>query len=71
MMGCAGNTIISTPHMDKLAEMGVRFSHAFVTTPVCAASRASLLTGLYERTHDFTFKKPPVKNIQISVTHTC
>jgi arylsulfatase A-like enzyme len=61
MLGCAGNTIISTPNIDKLAEKGVRFSHAFVTTPICAASRASILTGLYERAHDFTFKKPPVK----------
>jgi arylsulfatase A-like enzyme len=69
MMGCAGNTIISTPHMDKLAEMGVRFSHAFVTTPVCAASRASLLTGLYERTHDFTFKKPPVKKKYTDISY--
>jgi len=61
MLGCAGNTIISTPNLDKIAEKGVRFSHAFVTTPICAASRASILTGLYERTHDFNFQKPPVK----------
>jgi arylsulfatase A-like enzyme len=61
MLGCAGNTIISTPNLDKIAEKGVRFSHAFVTTPICATSRASILTGLYERTHDFNFLKPPVK----------
>lgn len=61
MMGCAGNKIISTPHIDKIAEKGIRFTHVFATTPICAASRASILTGLYERTHDFTFKKPPVQ----------
>ncbi len=61
MMGCAGNPIIRTPQMDALARVGVRFSHALVTTPICAASRASILTGLYERTHDFTFNKPPLK----------
>ncbi|MGB3528334.1 MAG: sulfatase [Saprospiraceae bacterium] len=69
MLGCAGNPIISTPNIDKLAEKGVRFSHAFVTTPICAASRASILTGLYERTHDFTFKKPPVKKKYTDISY--
>jgi arylsulfatase A-like enzyme len=57
-MGFAGNEIIQTPHMDDLAREGLFFRNAFVTTPICAASRASLFTGLYERTHDFTFGKP-------------
>lgn len=60
MMGCAGNSIIQTPNMDSLAKEGVRFSHAFSSTPICAASRASILTGLYERKHGFTFGTPPV-----------
>ncbi|HCC70286.1 MAG TPA: hypothetical protein DEQ09_03925 [Bacteroidales bacterium] len=61
-LGYAGNNIIKTPHMDKLAGEGLYFSNAFVTTPICAASRASLFTGLYERTHDYTFGKPVLKN---------
>jgi len=61
-LGYAGNKIIHTPNMDKLAAEGLYFSNAFVTTPICAASRASLFTGLYERTHDFTFGKAPLKN---------
>ena len=54
-LGCSGNTIIHTPNMDFLAENGVRFENAFATSPICAASRASILTGLYERTHRFNF----------------
>jgi arylsulfatase A-like enzyme len=40
----------------------VRFENAFVTTSICAASRASILTGLHERTHGYTFIKPPLKS---------
>ncbi len=60
-MGFAGNPIIRTPNMDKLAREGIYFTHAFVTTPICAASRASIATGLYETTHQFTFDTPPLK----------
>ena len=61
-VGYAGNPIIKTPNLDRLAHSGIWFRNAFVTTPISAASRASLFTGLYERTHDFTFGKPPVDN---------
>lgn len=56
----AGNELIHTPNMDKLAEQGIYFENAFVSTPICAASRASLMTGLYERKHGYTFTKPPL-----------
>ena len=61
MLGCAGNKIIQTPFVDSLAMKGVRFTHAMVTTPICAASRASIITGLYERTHNFTFNRPALR----------
>jgi arylsulfatase A-like enzyme len=61
-LGYAGNSIIKTPNMDKLADEGLYFKNAFVTTPICAASRATLFTGLYERTHDYTFYKPNLNN---------
>jgi len=46
-LGCYGNPAIQTPHLDALAQTGVRFTHAFCTTASCAASRANILTGLY------------------------
>jgi arylsulfatase A-like enzyme len=68
-MGFAGNQIIHTPNMDKLARQGIFFKNAFVTTPICAASRASIATGLYERTHQFTFNTPPLKKEIINSTY--
>lgn len=50
-MGCAGNPIIQTPNLDKLAGQGVRFTNMFCTTSICATSRASFLTGQYARRH--------------------
>jgi arylsulfatase A-like enzyme len=44
-LGCAGNRIIQTPHLDRLAASGVRFSNHFVTTSICCVSRASIFTG--------------------------
>jgi arylsulfatase A-like enzyme len=59
-MGCAGHPFLKTPTMDALAADGVRFYNMFVTTSICAASRATLLTGLHERTHGYTFGTPPI-----------
>ena len=61
-LGYAGNKIIQTPEMDKLAKEGVYFRNALVSTPICSASRASILTGLYERTHKYTFQTGDVRS---------
>lgn len=50
-MGCMGSPDIQTPEMDQLAGEGVKFSHAYVTTPICSVSRASILSGQYARKH--------------------
>jgi len=55
-LGYAGNAMAHTPEMDSLAKHGAYFSHAIVTTPICAASRASIFTGLHERTHRYNFQ---------------
>ena len=50
-LGCMGNKIIQTPHLDALAKDGVVFENAFVTTSICAISRASIFSGQYARRH--------------------
>ncbi|MBA4148040.1 MAG: sulfatase [Verrucomicrobia bacterium] len=69
MMSCAGNKIIQTPEMYALARDGVRFKNAFVTTPICAASRASIFTGLHERTHRYTFGTKPLTDEHVRMSY--
>lgn len=46
-LGCYGDRTVPTPHIDALATEGVRYTHAFATTGVCAPSRHALITGMY------------------------
>lgn len=50
-LSCAGHPRLQTPHIDRLAREGVRYTNAFVTTAICCTSRASLITGQYARRH--------------------
>ncbi len=49
-LGCMGNAVVRTPHLDRLAAQSVIFERAFTTTPVCGPARDSLLTGRYAYT---------------------
>lgn len=51
MMGCAGNRILETPNLDKLAATGVRFAQHYCVHGVCMPNRASLFTGRYPSAH--------------------
>jgi len=68
-LGCAGHPILKTPVVDSLAAEGVRFTNAFVTTSICAAGRATVFTGLYERTHGFTFGTPPISAEHVAASY--
>ncbi|MCA1761052.1 MAG: sulfatase-like hydrolase/transferase, partial [Bacteroidales bacterium] len=61
-LGYSGNPLATTPEMDKLAESGVYFSNAVATTPICSASRASIFSGVYERTHKYTFQTGNIRS---------
>src|SRR5260370_39561482 len=46
-LGCYGSTGYKTPHLDRLAATGMRFTNAYAACPVCSPTRASILTGRY------------------------
>ncbi|WP_433169270.1 sulfatase-like hydrolase/transferase [Kribbella sp. CA-247076] len=50
-LGAAGNPHIQTPHLDRLAAQGARFTNCYVQAPVCGPSRASLMTSRYLHNH--------------------
>ena len=46
-LSCYGATDLKTPHLDKLAERGVRFTQMYSPSAICSASRAGLMTGRF------------------------
>lgn len=59
--GCYGNDQVVTPNMDALAEEGVLFENHYNTTAICMASRAIILTGMYEYKAGCNFDHGPLK----------
>lgn len=45
---CYGEELIETPHVDRLAREGTKFTNAFITAPVCSPCRSALITGMYQ-----------------------
>ena len=50
-LSCAGHPHLHTPNFDRVAAMGVRFTNAFVQSPVCGGSRMCFYTGRYASSH--------------------
>lgn len=69
LMGCMGNKQIKTPHMDQLAEEGVLFTNAFVTTAICCSNRASILTGQHMLRHGIRDFEQPLSAGAFSQTY--
>lgn len=47
-LGAYGDSLARTPNLDRLAKASVRFTNAFTTAPVCAPSRAAIITGMHQ-----------------------
>ncbi len=58
-LGCYGQNILSTPHIDKMAAEGIIFANHYAGSTVCAPSRASLLTGLHTGNASVRVNFPP------------
>ena len=60
-LSCAGHPALKTPNIDALAAKGVRFTRAYVQSPVCGASRMSFYTGRYVQSHGAAWNGFPLK----------
>jgi len=67
VLGCYGNKIVRTPHLDQLASHGTRFDRAYVNCPMCTPSRQSLITGKLPHAAGVTVLKTPLAENEITI----
>jgi len=60
-LSCAGHPHLHTPHIDSIAEKGVRFTRTYVQSPICGSSRMSFYTGRYASSHGAQFNGFPLR----------
>ena len=60
-LSCAGHPHLHTPNFDRVANMGVRFTNAYVQSPICGASRMSFYTGRYVSSHGAAWNGFPLR----------
>ncbi len=60
-LGCYGHPRLETPNIDALAARGVRFTRAYVQSPICGPSRMSFYTGRYMRSHGANWNGFPLR----------
>jgi choline-sulfatase len=68
-MGAAGDRVAHTPNLDRLAGQSARFTAAYCTNPVCTASRASMLTGLYSHHLEAQNNNSPFSSAHKTMAH--
>ncbi len=61
-LGCQGNPQIPTPHIDSIANDGIRFTQGYVTAAYCSASRAGLMTGRYQTRFGYEYNPIGAEN---------
>ena len=60
-LSCYGHKSLATPNIDRLASMGVRFTRAYIQSPICGSSRMSTYTGRYVHSHGASWNGIPLK----------
>ncbi|WGW02981.1 sulfatase-like hydrolase/transferase [Tropicibacter oceani] len=60
-LSCYGHPHLHTPNIDRLAGMGVRFTRAYIQSPICGSSRMSTYTGRYVHSHGASWNGIPLK----------
>ena len=66
-LSCAGHPTLQTPNIDALAKRGVRFTRAYVQSPICGPSRMSFYTGRYMHSHGSNWNGIPLKVGEITM----
>lgn len=61
-LGCQGNREIPTPHIDSIAQNGIRFTQGYVSGPYCSPTRAGLMTGRYQTRFGHEFNPGPMRS---------
>lgn len=62
-LGCYGHPLVKTPNIDRLAEMGVKFNHAYCNYAVCGPSRGSFLSGLRPESINILDNRTPLQGV--------
>ena len=68
-MGCYGDKTVPTPHIDQLAERGVRFDRAYMTAGVCSASRSAIALGAMQTSLGVHHHRSSRKRVPEEVNH--
>ena len=66
-LSCYGHPFINTRNIDKIADMGVLFNHAYCQAPLCGPSRASFYSGRYLASHGALANADPLKLGELSL----